>query len=122
MRHNYDLFPLESCRAADPGEMPVEFLNYGEEGDEDYWKAINKYIACKKVSLRCKMSYITSIYSKGNRRDSHNYRGLSINVSTNRLIGRILKQKSERMTKDSTSEVSSREYHVFILFSNTAGY
>ena len=49
-------------------------------------------IKCCKISKEWKISHISSIYKKGDRRDPKNHRGISVNGTLSRLFTKILQK------------------------------
>ena len=88
---------MKNGRSSGPGNINIELVKYG--GKKLQYRLTNLMNACceqLQIPQEWKISFITSIFKKGNKRDPNCYRGLSVNNSISRLFTKILQEKVRR--------------------------
>ena len=88
---------MKNGKSSGPGGISVELIKYG--GDrlkERIRKLIDRVIKCCKIPKEWKISHISSIYKKGDRRDPKNYRGISVNGTLSRLFSKVLQKRLQK--------------------------
>ena len=82
---------MKNGRAAGPGDIPIELIKSGRQKLlEMITILLNKIINGEKVPEEWKVAIITSIHTKGDKRECKNYRGSSVINTFNRIYGKIL--------------------------------
>ena len=70
---------MRTGTAAGPGDIPVELIESGSQKLlEIITILLNKIINGEKVPEEWKVTIITSIHKKGDKRKCENYRGISV--------------------------------------------
>ena len=82
---------MKNGKSSWPGGISVELIKYG--GDKLKERMRHSIDMSGKIPKEWKISHISSIYKKGNRRDPKNYRGISINFTLRRLVSKILQKE-----------------------------
>lgn len=86
-------------RSPGPGSIPIELIkNAPIVTIESLAGIFTECIRGGEVPGEWKLSYISSIYKKGDRKNCGNYRGISVLSSIGRLYGRILTKRLEQQT------------------------
>ena len=99
---------MKNGRSSGPGNINIELVKYG--GKKLQYRLTNLMNACceqLQIPQEWKISFITSIFKKGNKRDPNCYRGLSVNNSISRLFTKILQEKVRQDIGDNISEDQS---------------
>lgn len=95
---------LKKCKnkkAAGPGSIPIELIKNGPDIlIELIEELFNKCLFGDQVPKEWNLSYISSIFKKGDKKLCQNYRGISVISSMGRLYGRILKTRIESVYQD----------------------
>lgn len=93
---------MKNNKSPGPGDIPIELLKQAPDVLlEIVVTLINKcLIEGNNIPEEWNLSYISSIYKKGNKKLCGNYRGLSVTSSMERLYGRVLKNRIEGHIKD----------------------
>jgi hypothetical protein len=88
---------MKNGKSSGPGGISVELIKYG--GDrfrERIQNLIDRVKQRCKIPKKWKISHISSIYKKGDRRDHRNYRGISVNGTLSRLFSKILQKRLQK--------------------------
>ena len=76
-----------------PGGKSVELIKYGGTRLKEIIRhLIDRVIKYCKIPKEWKLSHISSIYKKGDRRDLKNYRGISVNATLSKLFCKIIEE------------------------------
>jgi hypothetical protein len=88
-------------RAAGPGDIPIDLITSGfQKLLEVITVMLNKIINGENVPEEWKVTIITTIHKKGNKRKCENYGGKSVKSTFRRMCGRILAKLIESECKD----------------------
>lgn len=99
---------LKNARATGPGNISAELIKYGSDTLLIRLKNLfNLCIEQQKIPKEWKISYISSIFKKGNRKDPNCYRGLSVTCTLSRLWGKIILNKLRTEVGDCIGEDQS---------------
>ena len=86
----------------------VELIKYGEDRlKEIIRKLIDRVIKCCIIPKEWKISHISSIYKKGDRRDPKYYRGISVNGTLIRLFSKVLQNILQKECIEKIDETQS---------------
>lgn len=89
---------MKNKKAAGPGNISSELIKYGPS---ILWEKLanlfNKFmLEGQEIPQDLRLSHISSIFKKGDKKNCNNYRGISVTSSLGRLYGRLLKQRIEK--------------------------
>lgn len=89
-------------KSAGPGGIPIELIKYGPDILLEIVADIfNKcLIDGDNIPDDWNISYVSSIYKKGDRRSCENYRGISVVSAMGRLYGKVLKKRIEKEVEE----------------------
>ena len=87
---------MKNNKAPGPGDLPIELIKHATTRTLELLCMIfNKCLKGDRIPRDWKVSYINSIYKRGNRNECSNYRGISITSSIGKLYERVLKVRIE---------------------------
>ena len=91
---------MKNGKSLGPGGISIELINYGGVRlKERIRNLIDRVVKFYKIPKEWKISHISSICKKGERRDAQNDRGINVNGTLSRLF-------SQNITK----EITKRRY------------
>ena len=104
---NKALKKAKNNKSPGPGNIKMELLKYGGERVVSFIRILfNKIEAGEEIPSEWNLSYISSIYKKGNKKLTNNYRGISVAPSMARLFTSIIKEKIEQHMDNFSEEQS----------------
>lgn len=87
---------LKNGKAAGPGDIPGELLKCGTDKLFEHLKNLfQKCVNEHSTPEEWRISYVSTIYKKGDRTKCENYRGIAVTSSVSRVYGKVLKNRIE---------------------------
>lgn len=94
---NKALKKSKNNKAPGPGNIKMELLKYGGARIVSFIRMLfNKIEAGEKIPDEWNLSYMSSIFKKGDKRSPNNYRGISVMPSIARIFSSVIKEKLEQ--------------------------
>lgn len=96
---------LKNGRAPGPGDICGELLKHG--GDKLYRHLTKLFQTCvnkQEIPEEWKISFLTTIYKKGDKNVCDNYRGIAVTNTMSRVYGKIIKTRIEKEYQDMEAE------------------
>lgn len=96
---------LKNGRAPGPGDIYGELIKHG--GDKLYKHLTKLFQTCvnkQDIPEEWKISYLTTIFKKGDKTVCDNYRGIAVTNTLSRIYGRIIKTRMEKEYQDMEAE------------------
>ena len=95
----------KGSKAPGPGGIPIELVKYGVKNVITFlMDRFNKILVEEGMLQEWNSAYICCIYKKGDKKDCHNYKGISIINYIERVFSKVMKIKTKNMIKATMSE------------------